>query len=356
MTGVETITLTKSPPGFDLTELLNKAGTEEPTVEPDEFRPSLPVIRINLEDHQVGLASRVEVFRQGPLWDGFSLLAKATYQDNQKVFAGKELDELAKKAGLDTRNNPGSILASRIRAKIEERPKHPKIFIKLGPPRFPHYQLRATIEYTKDSLINRSVRSNDLVTDRERTNELDRMAISKIKEGDKEAFTELYERYRERIYRQCFYRVSSPQEAEDLASVVFLNAFAAITQGKYINYGRPFIAYLLTITHNLLVDRYRTGKDTTSIEDVIIKADEATDPVVLAERSLASSELRSVIASLRRDQKYVVIARYFYGMEFWEIAANLNKSEGAVRVILSRTRRQLQANLNLRSLLEKDAA
>ena len=152
--------------------------------------------------------------------------------------------------------------------------------------------------------------------------------------GDADSFGHLYDLYIDRIYRHLYYRVGNPDIAEDLAAQVFLNAWRAV--GRYRQTGRPFIVWLLSIAHNLLVDYYRAQKDTTSVDDVIIPADDSVDPVTVAEKSFASASLRQAIRQLKHDQQVVVVMRYIDGMEYPEIAAAVSKSEGAVRVILHR--------------------
>jgi len=153
--------------------------------------------------------------------------------------------------------------------------------------------------------------------------------------GDAESFGRLYDLYVDRIYRHLYYRVGNATQAEDLAAQVFEKAYKAI--GRYRTMGRPFFVWLLSIAHNLLVDHYRAQRDSPSIDDVIIPADDSADPVTLAERSFASATLRQAIKKLKRDQQIVVVMRYIDGLDYADIAAAVNKTEGAVRVVLHRS-------------------
>ena len=170
--------------------------------------------------------------------------------------------------------------------------------------------------------------------------------VEKSIAGDAESFGQLYDLYIDRIYRHLYYRVGNADVAEDLAAQVFLNAWRAV--GRYRLTGRPFVVWLLSIAHNLLVDYYRAKRESTSIDDVIIPSSDADDPVSLAEKSFASAVMRQAIRKLKRDQQVVVVMRYIDGMEYPEIAAVLSKSEGAVRVILHR------ALVALRGIMGKD--
>jgi len=161
------------------------------------------------------------------------------------------------------------------------------------------------------------------------------LLVERAVAGDADSFGRLYDLFYDRVYRHLYYRVGNAAEAEDLAAQVFVKALRAI--GRYRAMGRPFFVWLLSIAHNLLVDHYRSRRESSSIDDIIIPADDSADPVALAERSFASASLRQAIMKLKKDQQAVVLMRYIDGLEYAEIASSLHKSEGAVRVILHRS-------------------
>jgi RNA polymerase sigma-70 factor (ECF subfamily) len=104
----------------------------------------------------------------------------------------------------------------------------------------------------------------------------------------------------------------------------------------------------MTISHNLVVDFYRTRKDKAYLEAEILADGPASNPEQAAETSLEQQRLRRAILKLGSDEQQVVILRFMEGFEFAEIASVLSKKEGNVRVILHR------ALVKLRSILEKD--
>jgi RNA polymerase sigma-70 factor (ECF subfamily) len=148
------------------------------------------------------------------------------------------------------------------------------------------------------------------------------------------------------VYRHIYYRVGNEQDAEDLTQQVFLKAWQAIP--RYKKGTSPFIAWLTTISHNLVVDSYRTRKDTAYLDAETLADCPASSPEQLAEASLEQQRLRRAILKLGSDEQQVVILRFMEGFQFSEIASVLSKKEGNVRVILHR------ALVKLRSILEKD--
>jgi RNA polymerase sigma factor (sigma-70 family) len=164
---------------------------------------------------------------------------------------------------------------------------------------------------------------------------------------DAEAFGRLYDMHVDRVYRHIYYRVGNEADAEDLTQQVFLKAWQAIH--RYKKTASPFAAWLMTISHNLIVDSYRTRKDKVHVEAEVLANDPASSPERLTEASFEQQRLRRAILQLGSDEQQVVILRFIEGFEFAEIASHLKKKEGNVRVILHR------ALVKLRNILEKES-
>ena len=163
---------------------------------------------------------------------------------------------------------------------------------------------------------------------------------------DAEAFGRLYDMNVDRVYRHIYYRVGNEQDAEDLTQQVFLKAWQAIH--RYKKTASPFVAWLMTISHNLVVDFYRARKDTAHLEAEVLANGSALSPERAAEASFEQQRLRRAILQLGGDEQQVVILRFIEGFEFSEIASLMKKKEGNVRVILHR------ALVKLRDILEKE--
>ena len=163
---------------------------------------------------------------------------------------------------------------------------------------------------------------------------------------DADAFGKLYDMHVDRVYRHVYYRVGNEADAEDLTQQVFLKAWQAI--GRYRRVASPFVAWLMTISHNLVVDFYRTRKDQAYLEADILADDGAANPEQTAEAVLEQQRLRRAILQLRGDEQQVVMLRFIEGFEFAEIASLLKKKEGNVRVILHR------ALVRLRRIVEQE--
>lgn len=126
-----------------------------------------------------------------------------------------------------------------------------------------------------------------------------------------------------------------------------MKAYQAI--GGYQFRGHSLKGWLYQIAHNLVIDQYKMKKDVAPIdENMEISGNCDNDPVLVAEKNETNRKLQQAILKLKKDQREVVLAYYIDDMKHEEIAHNMNRSEGAVRVILHR------ALLALRALLKDD--
>jgi RNA polymerase sigma-70 factor, ECF subfamily len=173
--------------------------------------------------------------------------------------------------------------------------------------------------------------------------------LKNAKEGEAEAFGELYERYSQVIFRYFYANLSNRFDAEDLTEEVFYRALKALP--KYNDKGFPFPAFLFRIAQNALIDHYRRSghsvKDVSTDEDIQIQ-DFAPGPAEMAGNNLEHQELRQVLDQLRDDYRNVLVLRFLNELSPEETAQIMERSVGAIRVL------QHRALTALRSLLENN--
>ena len=169
--------------------------------------------------------------------------------------------------------------------------------------------------------------------------------VDKAINGDGDAFRMLYDIHVDRVYRHIYYRVGNSADTEDLTQQVFIRAWQAI--GRYKRTASPFLAWLIRISHNLVIDFYRSSKSEVPIDSDIPDTGPGTTPVHLAEARFNREEMRRAINKLNGDQQQVILMRFIEDFSYAEIAAALGKSEGAVRVIVHR------GLVKMRTILDK---
>jgi RNA polymerase sigma-70 factor (ECF subfamily) len=158
--------------------------------------------------------------------------------------------------------------------------------------------------------------------------------------GDTEAFGRLYDIFADRIYSHIYYRTSNIEDARDLTQEVFVKAWQALP--KYKRSKTPFLGWLFTISRNRVIDYYRTKKDYAYLDNEIIMEDCKESPEKLVEAQFNQQEVRRAILQLPEEQQQVILMSFIEGLEYSEIAAALNKTEGNIRVIVHRALKKMR--------------
>jgi RNA polymerase sigma-70 factor (ECF subfamily) len=159
------------------------------------------------------------------------------------------------------------------------------------------------------------------------------------------AFLEIFQRYRDPVFRYCHRCLGNREAAEDAAQTVFMRAFANLISCKDRDH---FHAWLFTIAHNVIVDAYRASKPSSPIDWADEIADSAKSPEELAIAAADLLQITALLGKLPELQRAVVELR-LQGLTDKEIAGILGKSHEAIRAA------QHRALLHLRSLAGIDA-
>jgi len=158
--------------------------------------------------------------------------------------------------------------------------------------------------------------------------------------GEAEVFGRLYDMYVKQVYRHIFYRVGIVEDAEDLTQQVFMNAWKAI--GRYKQTSSPFLAWLMRISHNLVIDFHRSKKDTVYLDTELATEHPDSSPERVTEMNFDQQQLRKAILQLPSEQQQVITMSFIDGFTYAEIASSLGKSEGAIRVIQHRALKKMR--------------
>lgn len=160
---------------------------------------------------------------------------------------------------------------------------------------------------------------------------------------DREAFAELYRRYVDRVYRYCYHRLGSREEAEDATSAVFLRALAALPTCR----DDAFRGWLFAIAHNVVTDRYRSRRPAVALAKAGELIDWRLGPEDLALAADDARAVRALLAQLTADQRRVLELR-LAGLTDAEIGAVLGRGRGAVRATQFRAVSRLRALLGVK--------
>jgi RNA polymerase sigma-70 factor, ECF subfamily len=167
-------------------------------------------------------------------------------------------------------------------------------------------------------------------------------------QADQAAFATLYRRYLDRVYGYAFYQLGDHHDAEDATERIFLAALRALPDFR--DQGSTFRAWLFRIAHNTIANahRSRARRRTEPLPDDFQRAAPNADPAGQVAVADELREVRRVVAQMPEDRRQVILLRFVDDLSTAEIAEVLDRSPGAVRVLLHRSLRDLAARLDAR--------
>jgi RNA polymerase sigma-70 factor (ECF subfamily) len=176
----------------------------------------------------------------------------------------------------------------------------------------------------------------------------DNQLIERLMEGSEEAFLEMFEQYKGRIFNVVYRILGDPSECEDVVQEVFLKAFRNI--GSF-NHQSALYTWLYRIGVNAAVDYKkkfkRQGVVSLYRQDGTLHdlASEADGPDADPQRREMAGLLKGALDQLTEKHRTILILREFEGLSYDEIAEVLNCSKGTVESRLFRARGRLREKL-----------
>ncbi len=174
----------------------------------------------------------------------------------------------------------------------------------------------------------------------------DTAAWARARDGDADAFGELFERHCDRVYNFAARLTGSWADADDIVSVVFLEAWRQ--RDRIVLCHGSLRPWLLGTARNVVRRRWRTaargGRAFALLRSRTARDEEFTDDIdakLDAQRRL--DEVLHQVAALPEVQREVLILSAWEGLTYEEIAVALRLPIGTVRSRLSRARAALDA-------------
>lgn len=169
------------------------------------------------------------------------------------------------------------------------------------------------------------------------TNAIDESQLVEQAKVDPEAFGQLYELHVEKIYNYIYYRVGNRHDAEDLTAKVFYRALNHIP--RFNQKGKPFVAWLYRIAHNLVANWHRdhSRRQVVALDNVNLQSDLRETPHHAAERVDESEILLAAIKKLPAERQKLLMLKFADRMSNAEIGQIMGRSEGAIKSLYHRT-------------------
>jgi len=181
--------------------------------------------------------------------------------------------------------------------------------------------------------------------------EADERRLVEAAQQDRACFGSVYEKYFELVYAYVARRVRDRAATEDLTSEVFRKALANLPRFKWT--GAPFGAWLLRIASNLIADRAK--RERVALEDQSHSTEDLPDRGASGSARAPQSDLEEaerhayvirLVDELPEDQGRVVRMRFAEEKSIGEIAAELNRSPGAVKQLQFRALQSLRMKIS----------
>jgi len=176
--------------------------------------------------------------------------------------------------------------------------------------------------------------------------------VSRFKEGDRSAYTEIVRRYQDRVYSMCLRWMRNDQVAREVSQDVFLALYRSLAKFRGDAQLSTWI-YRVVINHCKNKKLYRRRRHVDFHEP--LEGKRATDddqparqfahegPGTDAQTHQSEAEIlvREALESLDEEQRTIIVLRDVEDLGYEEIAELLGLARGTVKSRLHRARAQL---------------
>jgi RNA polymerase sigma-70 factor (ECF subfamily) len=174
--------------------------------------------------------------------------------------------------------------------------------------------------------------------------------VERCRRGEDEAWRELVDRFGQKIYSVAYHFTLKREDAEELAQEIFLKIFENLHR---YDGGFPLVAWIVSLSRNLCIDRYRRLKREKSFRFV---TDDAVAPLLTARDDPAAETLQkertkllfSALAEIPEDLAEILVLRDLDGMAYEEIGQALQLPDGTVKSRLFRARAEVARRIRER--------
>ncbi|NLM12032.1 MAG: RNA polymerase sigma factor [Clostridiaceae bacterium] len=170
----------------------------------------------------------------------------------------------------------------------------------------------------------------------------DQTQIKRIRDGDIEAFEELIDKYKNKLFSFLVKMTCSRQDSEEILQEVFIRVFNNIN--KYDDRWM-FSTWIYRIAINTYKSYMKKTKrlKTVPIDDVVINKGMTGEenPEKIYERNERQQEIITLINSLKDKQRVPLILKYVKDFSYAEISDILGISEEAAKMRVLRAKKNI---------------
>jgi RNA polymerase sigma-70 factor (ECF subfamily) len=173
--------------------------------------------------------------------------------------------------------------------------------------------------------------------------------VERCRKGDQDAFAELVVRYQRPIYNAALWILRRPEDANDIAQIVFLKVAEQLDgynpQFKFFSW-----IYRIAVNESLNMLR-RNGREEALDDEIDLPDCESCNPEWQASEAQLSKRIQGALMSMATNDRMVLVLRHFSECSYQEIAEILDLDEKTVKSRLFEARQRLR---NLLADLRKE--
>jgi RNA polymerase sigma-70 factor (ECF subfamily) len=170
--------------------------------------------------------------------------------------------------------------------------------------------------------------------------------VDRICQGDFEAFHELVETYKKKVYYLAFDMTGDHHDAEDISQEVFIKVFRHIKKSWI---------YQITVNTCIDVQRKKSKKPQVLMESSEMDSlhqesawtgNRHSDPERHAEANIIQHRVQQMLLKISPKERSAFVMRYYDELKTSEIALILDVSTNTIKSFLFRARKKLQKELS----------
>ncbi|UTR12562.1 RNA polymerase sigma factor SigW [Evansella sp. LMS18] len=176
--------------------------------------------------------------------------------------------------------------------------------------------------------------------------------IIEVKKGNQQAFAELVELYKDKVFQVAYRMLGNVHEAQDISQEAFLRAYTNI---ESYDINRKFSTWIFRIATNLAIDRIRKKKPDFHLEDQVagtedldyysqIPGDDVLPEDVVVQHEM-QEWIQDEIMMLPPKYRSAIILKYMEDLSLKEIGEVLNLPVATVKTRIHRGREALRKRL-----------
>jgi RNA polymerase sigma-70 factor (ECF subfamily) len=184
--------------------------------------------------------------------------------------------------------------------------------------------------------------------------ENDQILVDRFNSGDANAFQELVDRHKKKVYYLAYDITGDHHEAEDVSQEVFVKVFRSLNTFRR---DAKMSSWLYKITVNASLDSLRKKPSRPDAPiDILEKVDVGDnalggrtdlDPERRAESLLLQRHISQALQKVSPKERSVFVMRHYNDLKIREIAEVLNISVGTVKALLFRAIKKLRKELSI---------